>query len=180
MPGPCDQTTFVDLPIKDQVGEPGLNEADLKRVSAKTLSRVCVIPGPWEMQLWGYGETLPRYENHCRLSETETDKWGIPQLIVSADWGENELAMRKDCAESAQEMMETAGFKDIRVTDDIENNPQGLAIHEMGTARMGRDPQNIRLECLQPVPRHTQSVCDGRRMHDKYGRAEPVGLPTSR
>ncbi len=98
-------------------------------------------PGPWEMQLWGYGETLPRYENHCRLSETETDKWGIPQLIVSADWGENELAMRKDCAESAQEMMETAGFKDIRVTDDIENNPQGLAIHEMGTARMGRDPK---------------------------------------
>ncbi|MDG1753688.1 MAG: GMC family oxidoreductase [Rhodothermales bacterium] len=98
-------------------------------------------PGPWEMQLWGYGETLPNYDNHCRLSPTEVDQWGIPQLIVSAGWGDNELAMRKDCAECAQEMMEAAGFRDISVNDNLEDNPQGLAIHEMGTARMGRDPQ---------------------------------------
>ncbi len=98
-------------------------------------------PGPWEMQLWGFGETLPRYENHCRLSADETDRWGIPQLVVSADWGENELAMRKDMAESAQEMMESCGFRDIEVTDNLEFNRPGLAIHEMGTARMGRDPR---------------------------------------
>jgi len=97
-------------------------------------------PGPWEMQLWGYGETLPRYENHCRLSADLTDQWGMPQLIVSADFGENEIAMRKDCAECAQEMLESAGFRDISVNDNLESNPQGLAIHEMGTARMGRDP----------------------------------------
>lgn len=98
-------------------------------------------PGPWEMQLWGYGECLPNADNHCRLSETETDPWGIPQLIVSAAWGENERAMRRDCAECAAEMMEVAGFRDITVNDDIEGNPPGLAIHEMGTARMGRDPR---------------------------------------
>ena len=98
-------------------------------------------PGPWSMELWGFGECLPKYENHCRLSPSETDPWGIPQLIVSAEWGENEKAMRRDCAEAAREMMEVAGFQDIQVTDDIEGNPQGLAIHEMGTARMGRDKQ---------------------------------------
>jgi choline dehydrogenase-like flavoprotein len=98
-------------------------------------------PGPWEMQLWGYGECLPNYDNHCRLSPTETDQWGIPQLIVSAEWGDNEKAMRRDCVECAQEMMDAAGFRDISVTDHIESNPHGLAIHEMGTARMGRDPR---------------------------------------
>ena len=98
-------------------------------------------PGPWEMQLWGFGETLPRYENHCRLSVDETDQWGIPQLVVSADWGENEFAMRKDMVESAQEMMESCGFRDIEVTDNLDFNRPGLAIHEMGTARMGRDPR---------------------------------------
>jgi len=98
-------------------------------------------PGPWEMQLWGYGETLPRYENHCRLSADQTDQWGMPLLILSADFGENELAMRKDCAECAQEMMESAGFRDVSVKDNLESNPHGLSIHEMGTARMGRDPR---------------------------------------
>jgi choline dehydrogenase-like flavoprotein len=98
-------------------------------------------PGPWEMQLWGFGETLPRYENHCRLSPDLVDQWGIPQLIVSADYGDNEKAMRLDTVACAQEMMEAAGFRDITVTDNLEGNPQGLAIHEMGTARMGRDPK---------------------------------------
>ena len=98
-------------------------------------------PGPWAMELWGFGECLPDYDNHCRLSEDQTDQWGIPQLIVSAQWGENEKAMRRDCVESAREMMEAAGFRDIDVQDNIDDNPQGLAIHEMGTARMGRDPK---------------------------------------
>lgn len=98
-------------------------------------------PGPWEMQLWGYGETLPRFENHCRLSTDAVDRWGMPQLIVSADWGDNEKAMRIDRVACAEEMMSAAGFRDITVTDDINSNPQGLAIHEMGTARMGRDPR---------------------------------------
>jgi choline dehydrogenase-like flavoprotein len=93
------------------------------------------------MQLWGYGECLPDYNNHCRLSPTETDPWGIPQLIVSAAWGDNEKAMRKDCAACAAEMLDAAGFRDIAVTDNIDTNPPGLAIHEMGTARMGRDPR---------------------------------------
>jgi choline dehydrogenase-like flavoprotein len=86
------------------------------------------------MQLWGYGETLPNYDNHCRLSPTAVDQWGIPQLIVSAGWGDNELAMRKDCAECAQEMMEAAGFRDISVNDNLEDNPQGLAIHDPQTS----------------------------------------------
>ena len=99
-------------------------------------------PGPWEMQLWGFGETLPHFDNHCRLSPTEVDQWGIPQLIVSAEWGKNELAMRLDAVACAEEMMQAAGFRDISVVDEIEDNPQGLAIHEMGTARMGRDPKS--------------------------------------
>jgi glucoside 3-dehydrogenase (cytochrome c) catalytic subunit len=96
-------------------------------------------PGPWEMQLWGYGECLPDHANRVRLSE-EKDEWGLPILVLDAGWGPNERAMRPDMVSSAREMMEACGFRDVHVGDDMEGNPQGFAIHEMGTARMGRDP----------------------------------------
>jgi choline dehydrogenase-like flavoprotein len=92
------------------------------------------------MQLWGYGECLPDHSNRCYLSG-ETDEWGLPLLVLDAGWGPNERAMRREMAESAREMLETCGFRDIRVSDALDDNPPGFAIHEMGTARMGRDPR---------------------------------------
>ena len=131
-------------------------------------------PGPWAMELWGFGECLPDYDNHCRLSEDQMDPWGIPQLIVSAQWGENEKAMRRDCVESAREMMEAAGFRDIDVQDNIDDNPQGLAIHEMGTARMGRDPKTSVLNGFNQahdVP--NLFICDGSSLVTS-GRGQPT------
>jgi choline dehydrogenase-like flavoprotein len=97
-------------------------------------------PGDWGVWMGGWGEQLPHPDNRVILSKEKKDKWGLPQLEVSAIWRENELAMRKDMMNSAAEMLEKAGIKNINTFDDAEANP-GLCIHEMGTARMGRDPK---------------------------------------
>ncbi|MEL6851601.1 MAG: GMC family oxidoreductase [Bacteroidota bacterium] len=96
-------------------------------------------PGPWMMGLTGFGECLPDYENKVELNEEVRDKWGLPTLKISAKFRENEHLMRKDMMESAGEMLEAAGAKNIA----LRNAPAipGLGIHEMGTARMGRDPK---------------------------------------
>ena len=61
-------------------------------------------------------------------------------------WGENELALRQDMAISAAEMLAAAGGSEIEPFD--RNDPPGFAIHEMGTARMGRDPKTSVLDSL--------------------------------
>lgn len=94
-------------------------------------------PGPWRMNLGGFGECLPREDNYVELSE-KTDPWGIPVLRIHATWGENELAMREDCKAQAAEMLEAIGCRNVSTRDQLR--PPGSAIHEMGTARMGRDP----------------------------------------
>lgn len=96
-------------------------------------------PGPWTMGLGGFGETLPYRENHMSLHPEKRDKWGLPIVVFDAEFRENERKMRIDMMEDAREMLETAGLKNVR-TFDNESYP-GTAIHEMGTARMGRDPE---------------------------------------
>ncbi len=92
-----------------------------------------------------FGECLPRHGNSVRLDDTVTDKWGMPALRINAGWGANEMAMREDMATAAAEMLEAAGYKDVRTynnhTEDGLGAEVGLGIHEMGTARMGRDPK---------------------------------------
>ena len=98
-----------------------------------------ITPGPWRMGLTGFGECLPYHENKCYLNEEVRDKWDQPTLTFDAEFKENELNMRKDMISSAVDMLEAAGFKDIQPRDDI--GAPGLGIHEMGTARMGKDPK---------------------------------------
>jgi len=95
-------------------------------------------PGPWSFGIEGFGECLPREENHVRLDPEQVDKWGIPTLRISCAWGDNERAMMRQAAEDAAEMLEAGGGRDISI--DYQLLPPGLTIHEMGTARMGRDP----------------------------------------
>jgi choline dehydrogenase-like flavoprotein len=95
-------------------------------------------PGPWRFSLYGFGECLPNPENRVELDPETKDKWGIPALRIHCRWRENERAMLKDMAVTAAEMLEAAGATDI--SSFVEDNPPGLTIHEMGTARMGRDP----------------------------------------
>ncbi len=96
-------------------------------------------PGQWRMGLTGFGEMLPYHENHVRLNPDKLDKHGLPTFIFDCEFKENEMEMRKDMKVQAAEMLEAAGLKNIRTRDDAGG--PGLGIHEMGTARMGRDPK---------------------------------------
>lgn len=96
-------------------------------------------PGEWTMGLMGFGECLPYHENKVTLNKDVKDILGMPTLNLDAEWTTNEYNMRKDMMNDAAEMLEAAGLKNVS-TYDSGCNP-GLGIHEMGTARMGRDPK---------------------------------------
>lgn len=96
-------------------------------------------PGPWEFFITGFAECLPYHDNQVYLDEENLDKWGQPTLAIDAEWHENELALNKQIREDAKDMLETIGLKNV---EDFDNNHEmGYGIHEMGTARMGRDPE---------------------------------------
>jgi choline dehydrogenase-like flavoprotein len=105
--------------------------ADFKRA----LSR----PGPWQFAFSGYGECLPSHDNFAVIDKNTIDAWGIPSLKIHCAFGENEFALRKDMSIAAAEMLSAAGARSIEPFTD--NDPPGFSIHEMGTARMGRDPK---------------------------------------
>ena len=96
-------------------------------------------PGTWAINMTGFGEILPYHENHVKLNKDLKDKYGLPTLTFDAILRDNELKMRKDMANDAKEMLEGAGFKNVGTFD--RETGIGLGIHEMGTARMGRDPK---------------------------------------
>lgn len=97
-------------------------------------------PGPWTMGLGGFGETLPYYENRMYLDRSKKDKWGLPIVVFDAELKDNERKMRKDMMNDAAEMLTAAGLKNVNTYDN--GSYLGMAIHEMGTARMGRDPKS--------------------------------------
>ncbi|HEX4575677.1 MAG TPA: GMC family oxidoreductase [Gemmatimonadales bacterium] len=96
-------------------------------------------PGPWHFALYGFGECLPRPTNYVELDPARTDAWGVPALRIHCQWSDNERQLLRDMAVTAAEMLEAAGATDVEPY--VDNNPPGLTIHEMGTARMGRDPK---------------------------------------
>ncbi|HVS61700.1 MAG TPA: GMC family oxidoreductase [Gemmatimonadaceae bacterium] len=96
-------------------------------------------PGPWRVSLQGYCECLPRHENYADLDPVRKDRWGIPLLRIHCAWSDNERALRADLKAQAQEMLHAAGCTDVQAYDD--DAPPGFSVHEMGTARMGRDPK---------------------------------------
>ena len=122
------------------VAELGIGE-DFKEALTK--------PGSWRMGLTGFGECLPYYENQVTLNKNVTDKFGIPTLIIDAEFKENEMKMRKDMMNDAAEMLEAAGLKNVKPYDN--GSYPGLAIHEMGTARMGRDPKTSVLNAFNQM-----------------------------
>ncbi len=105
----------------------------------KQLKEFVQTPGVWTLGMGGFGEILPDHSNRMYLDFDKTDKWGQPTVVFDCELKENELLMRKDMMNDAAEMLEAAGFKNI-VTYDSQP-PPGHGIHEMGTARMGRDPK---------------------------------------
>lgn len=96
--------------------------------------------GPWTFHFSGYGECLPNHKNYAEIDRDTVDAWGIPTLKIHCAWGENEWAIKKDMSVSGTEMLEAAGAREIRPYQDFD--PPGYSVHEMGTARMGRDPKS--------------------------------------
>lgn len=96
-------------------------------------------PGPWQFGMGGFGEILPYHENKVTLDKSKKDKWGLNVLAFDCELKENELKMRKDMKDDAQEMLEAAGLKNVQAFDG--DGTPGRGIHEMGTARMGHDPK---------------------------------------
>ncbi len=96
-------------------------------------------PGPWSIGMIGFGEILPYHDNRIGLDRTMKDRWGLPVLAMDCEIKENEQKMRRDMIADAVEMLEAAGVKDVKPSDSGYNFGRG--IHEMGTARMGRDPR---------------------------------------
>lgn len=92
----------------------------------------------WRISTWMMGECVPLESNHVRLHENLKDKYGIPQLVISCEWAENDDKMVADYLEQSVEMFEKAGFVNIEAVDT--HSPPGSDIHEMGGVRMGRDP----------------------------------------
>jgi choline dehydrogenase-like flavoprotein len=95
--------------------------------------------GNWHVSSWMMGEVVPIEQNHVRLSPDMKDKYGIPQLIISCDWTDNDEKMVADYVEQSKEMFEKAGFTNVKANDS--KSPPGSDIHEMGGVRMGHDPK---------------------------------------
>lgn len=96
-------------------------------------------PGGWSIGAGGFGEILPYHENKITLDKNVKDKWGLPVLSMDAELKENELKMRKDIVVEIKAMLEASGVKNITTWDS--GHAMGHGIHEMGTARMGKDPK---------------------------------------
>lgn len=105
----------------------------------KELKEAVAKPGSWSIGMGGFGEILPYHENHVTINKDKKDKYGLPTLTFDAVLRENEMKMRKDMANDAAEMLEAAGYKNVGTYD--RECGIGLGIHEMGTARMGKDPK---------------------------------------
>ncbi|WP_416307759.1 GMC oxidoreductase [Neptunicella sp. SCSIO 80796] len=125
---------------QQNVAELGIG-ADLKNTLAE--------PGSWNIGMGGFGEILPDHRNKVSLDSKVKDKWGLPVLSMDAELQDNEKRMRKDMKQDAMDILEAAGVKNVRGWDG--ESPLGKGIHEMGTARMGRDPKTSVLNAHNQV-----------------------------
>ena len=110
---------------------------------------------PWHVGSHMMGETIPKEANHVRLSPDKKDEWGIPQLITSIDFDDNDIKMRQDFFDQLTEMYTMAGFTNIKTT--TSKQAPGLDIHEMGGVRMGNDPKTSVLNKWNQI--HTCKKC---------------------
>lgn len=96
-------------------------------------------PGQWSVGFTGFGEMLPYHENKITLDHNRKDKWGLPVLAMDAEIKDNEKKMRIDIVNEMKAMLESAGMKNVNTWNN--GHKVGDGIHEMGSARMGRDPK---------------------------------------
>ena len=100
--------------------------------------------GDWFVSVMMQGETIPKESNHVRLSTDRKDEWGVPLLVTSVDYDDNDVRSMKDFFNTVQEMFDRAGCRDMQPNDS--HQAPGLDIHEMGGCRMGKDPKTSLLD----------------------------------
>jgi choline dehydrogenase-like flavoprotein len=98
------------------------------------------MPGGWGIGATAFGEMLPDHRNQVSIDNNKKDKWGMPVIAIDCEMRENEHQMRRDMQVDMAELLNAAGVKDVMVYDG--GYFPGMGIHEMGTARMGRDPKS--------------------------------------
>ena len=113
------------------------------------LKNALAEPGAWTIGMTAFGEMLPHHDNRIYLDRSVKDKWGLPVLAMDVEIRANELSMRKDMLQDAVDMLEAAGVKNVGGSD--WGYAPGMGIHEMGTARMGRDPKTSVLNGFNQV-----------------------------
>ncbi|MBX3242309.1 MAG: GMC family oxidoreductase [Chitinophagaceae bacterium] len=106
-------------------------------------------PGGWTIGIYAFGECLPYEENRVVLDKEKKDPWGRPMIAVDCEFKENERNMVEDIKLTSQEILHTAGYKNIKVNGAISF--PGNANHEMGIARMGRDPKTSVLNAFNQM-----------------------------
>ncbi|MBT5506360.1 MAG: GMC family oxidoreductase [Flammeovirgaceae bacterium] len=126
----------------------GGNPANIESFGADYKDSI-LKPGPWEFFITGFAECLPYHDNQVTLNGDVLDKWGQPTLSIDAEFKANEKALNKQIQEDAVEMLQKVGLKDILGFD--KEHPPGYGVHEMGTARMGRDPKTSVLNDFNQV-----------------------------
>ncbi len=117
----------------------------------KDLKDELLKPGSWSIGMGGFGECLPYHENKMTLDHEKLDQWGLPTVTFDVEFKENETKMRKDMQEQAVKMLKAAGYKNVRGYDNARSYFPGLGIHEMGTARMGKDPKTSVLNAFNQI-----------------------------
>lgn len=106
-------------------------------------------PGPWKIQLYGYGECLPYQDNRVTVNTNKKDPWGLSMITIDCTFRENENAMHADMVASGVEMLTALGYRNV--TDKSAMSAPGNANHEMGTVRMGRDPKTSVLNAFNQM-----------------------------
>jgi choline dehydrogenase-like flavoprotein len=130
-------------------GEKGSHNVAEFTLGADLKNAMLTLDDNWNMNLLAFGEMLPDHSNKISLNKNKKDKWGLPTLDFDVEIKTNEINMRKDMMADAKEMLEAAGVKNVQ-TYDSGYSP-GMGIHEMGTARMGRDPKTSVLNAHNQV-----------------------------
>jgi choline dehydrogenase-like flavoprotein len=120
-------------------GRETMNDQGIAARVGPAFKRAISQPGRWTAYMYMQGETVPKFESRVRLSPDRIDAWGIPQLVVSVGYDDNDDRMVADFLRESQAMLSAAGFRELQTWDNRQ--PPGLDIHEMGGVRMGSDPK---------------------------------------
>ncbi len=121
----------------------GVNASRNRRVDIPSfgaeMKEALTEPGAWSVGMYAFGECLPYNDNRITLNKEQKDKWGLPLIAISCEFKNNEKKMHEDMTSSCAEMLESVGYKNVHASSQISF--PGNANHEMGIARMGKDPK---------------------------------------